>query len=245
MKLKVDFFRMGIMSSFHGLGEFLQTVEAQLEEAKHLELGRLRAEYQTVEVNNHEDEMSLVGEMHAELQIVERQFEETFTFTLRYSFVVSLFGLVETQLRAVCDKISEQKYLNLHLGDLSGRNLLDRTNKFLEKVAGLRGIPAEKCEVIIDLQKVRDCIVHSNGRVALSRDKQHIRHLCTRRTGLSLVEADLGLHAYAGIGGSGAEELLIIERSFCYEQLKAIQTIFADLFEQAGCFGPDHVDVTP
>lgn len=243
MKFRIDFFRAGVMSSFHGLGEFLQTVEAQLEEAKNLERGRLRAEYQAFEAKNREDEMSQAGELHAERQTVERQFEVTFTTTLRYSFVVSLFGQVESQLKAVCDTISKRKNLDLHLGDLSGRTLLARTNKFLEKVAGQRGVPNDQCEVINDLQKVRDCIVHTNGRVALSRDEQHIRRLCAKGSGISLVAADSGLHAYAGVGGTEAEELLIIERSFCYETLKATQRIFTDLFEQAGCFGPDHVEI--
>ncbi len=231
LNIKGDLFRISVMEELNDLSGFLDTVEAQLEEACHLERGRMQAAFDVFvakKPNMEEEEFdSHYSDLEEELRICQLEHTVIYTRTLRYSFIVSLFILVETRLKAMCDEISKRKKLNLSVGDFRG-SLFERTNKFFEKVVVAPTISTRSWEAIANLQKTRDCIVHAGGVVSESRDCDHIHRL---------IKNQIGLRLGSNLGERG---LLVIERLFCDRILKSVQAAFTEIFEKTGCFGPDH-----
>jgi hypothetical protein len=125
----------------------------------------------------------------------------------------------ETRLRAACDEIAKRRNLELKEKDLKGA-AIERAKVFLEKVAKTPVKDQETWQWLKDFQKVRDCIVHANGRIEMSRDKKRLNELCNK---------DLGLSIDAGS--------LTIEQEYCTKTLKMAQGFFDQIFLAAG-FGP-------
>jgi len=226
MKVVGDFFRIQVNIRFDDMAAFLKTIEAQLVETKQREQKRVESKLDCRTVVDAEDAAELADERQQELAGLDDRFS-AYSRIHRYSFIITLFILVETQLRAVCDEISKRKKLELRMNDLRG-DLRERTKTFLEKVATVLDISNGTWETMADLQKVRDCIVHTDGTVEESRDRDYIRNLIGRKEGLGMMPTALD------------EGKLSIECSFCEQALKAVTEAFREIFEKAGCFGLDH-----
>lgn len=156
-------------------------------------------------------------ELQTELYLFEERFKKDFPSKLRYSFVVLLQIIFETRLKAACDEIVKRKGLLLKERDLKGAPL-ERAKMFLHKVAYVRLKSDNPWQELNNHQKVRDCIVHANGEIALSRDKSQLEALSRRGVGISIND----------------EGFLDINREYCNRSLEMIRVFFEDLFDSAG-----------
>ena len=102
-----------------------------------------------------------------------------FPTTLRYSFVVALFIHVESKLTQLRDHLQSTKNLPVRMAHLNG-NLFERSKRYLSSIAELP-ISSLDWSAFEELMKVRDCIVHCNGNILLSRDQQYLRGLSANR----------------------------------------------------------------
>ena len=108
-----------------------------------------------------------------------------------------LFSMVERELqRLVANLDSEHGKQKLTPKDLRGSFLL-QTNKFTEVFYGLSLTKCPEYNAVIDLQKIRDCIVHCRGEVSLMNegDRKHLLKLKKTRPGflaLERTELDIG-----------------------------------------------------
>ncbi len=85
------------------------------------------------------------------------------------SFLLILFANFEESLNHLCD--GYQRYLNLKLGlkDIKGTGI-QRSTAYLEKVADFKLPGKSLWDSVLDIQKVRNCIVHSAGET----DDKHL-----------------------------------------------------------------------
>jgi hypothetical protein len=208
-----DMHRWDTEYSLSNLGDYLEVIESQFESARIAERSRIP---QKLNAGLSEEEYF---EWEAKVHAYKEQYEQVFPSNIRYSFIVLMHIFFETRLKDACDEISKRRNLTLTESDLNGSSI-ERANKFLDKIAGIKVKDHHTWQWLKDLQKIRDCIVHTNGRVSLSRDKNHIVSLCRKGKGLS-------------ING----ESLIIEKSYCSNSIKVIKIFFKHLFDSAG-FGP-------
>jgi hypothetical protein len=228
------------MSSFDELAEFRDIVEAQMQEVKHLDRARIIEEFKLFEPKDHDEEQLIWAEQNSELEVLDRKFAVTYPRISRYSFLTMLFMHIETNLKAVCVEIAKRKKLKYRASEFRG-TIFDQAKLFLVKEASLPPFAPAAWGSLTNLQKIRNCIVHCRGRVADSRDRAEIESLTTNNLGLSitppmfhgLTENDSFVDADEG--------LLQIEPVFCTTILKGIKSLFGQIFEKAGCFGPDHV----
>jgi hypothetical protein len=197
--------------AFSNLGDYLELIEGQFEILREKEQKKIP---QNPPAGLTEEELA---EWQADIIIFERRYFHDFPSIIRYSFVVQLHILLETRLKAICDEISKRKGLGLKESDFKG-SPIERVCVFLEKVMKLPVKEHSTWEWLKNLQKVRDCIVHSNGNIELSRDKKYLIDLCrNKRIGLSVESGTL-----------------MIDRDYCDESLKMINSFFQELFETAG-----------
>lgn len=241
MHFEFDLFRSVVMSSLDDLAEFRDILEAQMPEVKQLDRERIINEFKLFTADNRDEEELILAEQNTELEILDRKFAMTYPRISRYSFLTMLFMHIETNLKAVCVEIAKRKKLKYRASEFRG-TVFDQAKLFLIKEASLPSFAPAAWETLTNLQKLRNCIVHCGGRVADSRDRADIESLTTRK--------DLGLSItppmFPGLTKDDPfvdadEGLLQIEPIFCTTILEGIKSLFGQIFEKAGCFGPDHV----
>lgn len=210
-----DMHRWETEFAFDSLADYLDIIENQFESVRKLERNRIP---QNPPAGLSEEELA---EWQSEIQFFEDRYERDFPSKIRYSFVVLLYIVLETRLKAVCDEISKRRSLELRESDLKGA-AIERAKAFLEKVAKLPSGDRMVWQRVRDFQKVRDCVVHTNGQIERSRDKERLNKLCRE---------NLGLSSEAGS--------LMIERHYCTKMLEITKRYFGHLFDSAG-FGKQH-----
>ena len=160
-----------------------------------------------------------IGEFRTHEQHLEDKFELNLKVTLRYSFVVSMQIIFETRLRAFCDDVWKEKRLEVKIKDfIEGRGPIERAKIYLAKHVQIDfGQMPVWCR-LMNLQKVRDCIVHTNGFVVNSRDCNDLENLVGKNGGISLDEAD---H-------------LLLSEDYCRQSIDDIEVFFRHVFVHVG-----------
>jgi hypothetical protein len=122
---------------------------------------------------------------------VEAQFlEANFTYWLpkeeAYSIIVLLSSIVETQLLAYAGRTAEQKGCAFNRKDFKNK-VLNQLAAYIKKVSGSDLTKNERWEVMKDLQRLRNIIVHGAGKPD-EVQKHQLKQICKRRPGISLNE---------------------------------------------------------
>jgi len=84
--------------------------------------------------------------------------------SVRFNMVTDTYGFLEFWLKVLCDHHKSKSNLGLSHKDIRGNNDLSAYNKYLEKVAAIDMVPANKayCQ-LQDLRKVRNVIIHGGA----------------------------------------------------------------------------------
>ncbi|MFO1441292.1 MAG: hypothetical protein U1F81_23435 [Verrucomicrobiaceae bacterium] len=166
-----------------------------------------------------------IGEYRTHVQHLEDQYELNLKVIMRYSFVVSAHIIFETRLIAFCDEVWKEKSLEFQIKDFKqdkksqkSKGLVERARKYLTNHAKLDfgGMPAW-CR-LMNLQKVRNCIVHTNGFVDKCWDCDYLKYLAGKKCGISLDD----------------DGRLLLSDDFCRQNLDDLEVFFRDVFERAG-----------
>jgi hypothetical protein len=97
--------------------------------------------------------------------------DETLIPMHRYSCIVMLYITVERELRRLTDNLQVQKKQKLKVKELRG-SCLEQTNKFLAVFYDFEISQCPQYQALHDLQKIRNCIVHCQGDLALCNDQE-------------------------------------------------------------------------
>jgi len=154
-------------------------------------------------------------------QIHYQYYEHEFPSRLRYSFIILLYMILETQLRATCDSLKKEKDIELGLSDITGNDEIDRARKYIERVAGIKGLDTAKWSEPRTLQKVRNCLVHANGEIKQFKrdgDRKHIEQYAGQRKGLTI----------------DSWGFLSPAPAYCRNALSAVRELFRSIFEACG-----------
>lgn len=151
-----------------------------------------------------------------ELEEHSLRFGIKFPNMLRYSFIVLLFILFEQRTRSLCKEVRDRKNsLILKLNDLNG-GFVERVTLFLTKVVSLLPEDSVHWKELEILQKVRDCIVHTNGFLPDSRDRDFLAKFVTSKIGISCFD-----------------DYLTLEYEFCETMLKSVKNFFDTVYNAA------------
>jgi len=115
----------------------------------------------------------------------------------RNSCIVMLCTTVEVELRRLLKNLeSDFGPQKLSLKDIKGNSYLDTVSKFIETFYNIQLSACPDFLALHDLQKIRDCIIHCLGEVALSRDSVYLIKLNKRRKGFfAHAQSDLNIGA--------------------------------------------------
>ncbi|MBI5301389.1 MAG: hypothetical protein HY868_04560 [Chloroflexi bacterium] len=162
-------------------------------------------------------------EMVEEIDSVKEIYENYFPHFLRYSLIVTIVMILETQMIRLCDKIKLDRGLSMRSKDLKG-DTLNQCKRYLEDVANL-SLEQSLWDHIVDLSKVRNCIVHAMGDIELSNDRNHLRELVRRNQGLRI-----GDTVFSGL----EKNILDLSPEYCRRSIQNVLTLFDNIFKAAG-----------
>lgn len=175
VRIDIDLFRLDVSIIFHSLWEYIRTIEDQIE--------KLSTDgYKRIQATLYEDD----SQRDMELQNHEYLFSEVLPRSFRYSCVVSLYSSLEVTMNKLCDELRKRKKLKRSLQDLKEKgNVLKRTEKYIERVAEIN-LPKTPNNLLNDLTKIRNCIVHAGGDIEGSKGAKKLLQIVNRTPGLSI-----------------------------------------------------------
>lgn len=141
-----------------------------------------------------------------------------FARSLRYSFVVLLFMVIENTLNQLCELIRNSHHLAIRVTDLRG-DAIERYKTYLHRLAAFPSVNWSQLE---DLAVVRNCLVHTLGHIEQSRDRDRLQRLVAEDKGIVVIN-DLW-----------RETTLIIKAKYCSYAITIAQEFFDALFDGAG-----------
>jgi len=218
MKIRLNPVVVDTQYALFVLSQYLDTMEAQLLQSQASERAKFTEQ---IAQENLVDDVDVQSALQDHYQF----FEKDFPSRLRYSFVVLLYIVLETQSRALCRHLASKTCSDKTLNDMQGHNLLDRLKTFLKDVRGIRLAESDFWVGLHDIRKIRDCIVHGNGNpseLKKQKDRDHIARYAMRGKGIT----------------TDSWSFLKIEKQFCQSALKVVEEFFTEVFEACG-FEPE------
>lgn len=210
MDMRID--GIVVLCTIDSLKKYLDLVEAKIKEV-------WEKERKEIESDNpaDEEERDIQGSI---LRGVDLGYETELYPAMRYSFIVLVHIVTETELRKFCSTIQKERKLTISLSDLKG-SAIDQTWTFLSKVVGIpsNDLPTAEWEKLRSLQKIRNCIAHAHGWVRDSgRDETFLKQFALTGSGVTI----------------GPEGRLQIEKVYCDQQLDNLRSLFIHLFKLLG-----------
>lgn len=158
-----------------------------------------------------------IDEYLNERRVARTLHDEIMTPMFRYSAVVTLFSTLETELRRLGDNVVETKQTPIGYRDLKGP-IIEQISRLLEAFCDIRVKQLPSYPQVLALQRVRDCIVHSNGEPSMSRDREFLVGLNGKNLG---IEVDVRMP-------------IEISARFIYLGVIAVRDLFGDMFTALG-----------
>lgn len=92
-------------------------------------------------------------------------FETHFPNLQRRSALITVFSFLENELDELCRLCQEEQSLKIAIKDISGKGI-ERATTYLDKIVGINtGRSAPIWRELTSIQKVRNIIVHQNGKL--------------------------------------------------------------------------------
>ncbi|GAW97291.1 MULTISPECIES: hypothetical protein [Colwellia] len=141
---------------------------------------------------------------------------ETLPSIQRKSELISMYTILENGLNQVCKIFQDEIQNPVKLSDLSSHGIIDKSKKYLEKVALIK-FPSgagSDWEEIIFIQQIRNAFVHNEGLV-----KEGNKKLITYINNSKFFELK-------------ADSKLLINKGFSWYCLQVFQDFFTSLFSE-------------
>lgn len=206
-----DFRRFETEHAVSSLQRYLQIMDVQMQEAYRFEREAMNKKGPE---SDHEEDREI---WRQEQDALQNLFEDQLRPAMYYSFITLVHTIFETRLKAFCADNKKQQNSLIDSTDFKG-SPIEQARKYLTKVCGFDVQKRQEWQRLLKFQRVRDCIVHTNGELTESRDEKEIRLLIAERIGLEI--SDFGR--------------LVVTKPFCDEYLSCLDRFFRGLFDDAG-----------
>jgi hypothetical protein len=218
MKWDTVFFRNLSLTTFDSLNDYFETIDQQLMTVKEGDRKRINGDIKELEL----DEEQRYAEWDLALQKHTTTYDMLYTNFLHYSFVVLLFLVMNDWLHRLCLAVEDIKNPPNPVP-----NNLKGYKQYLTDAQVL--VDDRLWEVADNLQKVRDCIVHTSGNVSRSRDKKHLRTMAQRKMGIKIssrTDIDDEEPLYL------ENDMLIIQPAYCKSTISNIKLLIEGLCDK-------------
>lgn len=219
MKWDTVFFHNLSLATFNGLNDYYAVMELQLKTLKDNDRKEIEEEIQKLGLSDQEG----FAEWDMAMQNHTATFDMMYTNFFRYSFITLIFLALEDWLYKLCLAAQDVKGVT----NSPQKHSLEEYRKFLN--GANISVSNRLWEVAYDLQKVRDCIVHTSGDVTRSKDEKYLRAMAKSKKGVKISN-----YVY-----SGDEEplyldhdMLLIQPDYCTSAIKNIKVLIEGLCDE-------------
>ncbi len=109
---------------------------------------------------------------------------DIFPYFFRQSTFIGLYSFLENRLYSLCDNLQRIKGYKIKISDLNGKNYIEKSKKYLKLIVGLETDDMNALwNKITEYQKIRNCLVHSNGSI---NDNQPLYKIVAANSSLEL-----------------------------------------------------------
>ena len=223
------------MAQFEALADYIRYVEAQIQNTHHSTKNQIHSDNPAPPDTSDESVQEWLCLRQQDIDECDRRYTVDFRRILRFTALMNVFTLVESNLSLLAQEIAKRNNLALDMEDLQAKGLVKRFSKFWSKVAKLQWWEDPGWNALQDIEQLRNCIAHRNGVV--QENERRIQGLLSSNRGVRKV----GLNEH--LADPDEAGTLEIEERFCREAVEQMTALFRDIFNRAGCFGPDHVRV--
>ncbi|MDP2606428.1 MAG: hypothetical protein Q8S00_28130 [Deltaproteobacteria bacterium] len=212
----VDPFIIDTLVWLESVRTYLKEMETAIPQA------RLRAGQKMSEAAKHQNWSE--DALQLETDIIESRFDTDLPKLLRYSVVVLLHTIVETQLFRLANHLREKNKFSLKVTDFKGRPF-DQAKLYFDKVVNLRISNDPAWDKLMDLSTLRDIIAHRGGRQGIDSTHQE-----TVNKLIGKYKDEIRL-----IGSpNNPDSEIEISNAFCRTFLDLIENFFDRLFKASG-----------
>ena len=221
-KSDTSYFRDLSLATFDGLNEYHGVMELQLKTLKVNDRKKIEDDIKKLDLSSEEgfEEWDLAMQNHI------ATFDMMYTNFFRYSFIILVFLAMEDWLHKLCLATQDVKGIT----NSPQKHSLEDYRKYLNEANIC--VSNKLWEVAYDLQKVRDCIVHTSGDVTCSRDEEYLRAMAQRNKDIKIYNSDNQLD-------TGDEEplylendMLLIKSDYCESIIKNIKVLIEKLCDK-------------
>lgn len=103
-----------------------------------------------------------LGDHFIETQVLDEKYHSVARLSA-YAITTLLYSVLETQLFGLAERVGRAKNSNLTVRDVRGRPL-EQAQIYLERVGGLDVAKDPAWSSFLDLQRIRNIVVHANGK---------------------------------------------------------------------------------
>lgn len=216
VKIHIEPLVLDTFTWLHGVRSFAQTVGTAMTDAR---LKELEALQRAAACEGWDD-----GDYSAARQELDTLFDFVVPRFSTYAVLVLLHSLVETQLHAFAQRLQKDRVLTLAVDEIKGREI-ERVKVYLTKVAGISIGQDPGWQELMNLQVLRNVIVHRRG-VRPGIGKRH--HEDVERM-LKLYKGDLTVVPRYTSGSD-----LHVSTNLCEHFISEVNGFFTRLFKDAG-----------
>jgi len=98
------------------------------------------------------------------------RYKETFPRIFLNSFHVSAYSLLESETLAIAHKIGKKQKQVFDVFDIKGGDYLNSASLYIERLTGIKANQFDMWNTLRDAQRIRNIIVHLNGRLSEPND---------------------------------------------------------------------------
>ena len=225
MKIKISFGRELTLATFSGVSRYCEVLENYLTTASDNEKDLIRKKIEDMELDP--------ALAYEEFELAMQEHDMTFNMLLpnffRYSFIVLLCQVIESKL---CE-IAELTYN--HKKDLPApphpkNDIIKEYKKYFTNEVAILGL---KWDILLDLYKVRNCIVHASGDVKGHKYESFLRQLAQNKIGIHISDPTFikkgNLHPlYLD------NDRLVLEHKYCIDASHEVMEFFEKMLDDIG-----------
>tara|TARA_R110002051_G_C8619101_1_gene483014 strand:- start:113 stop:778 length:666 start_codon:yes stop_codon:yes gene_type:complete len=191
----------------HGLFEDLMNFEELIKETKIYLAEKIKTHKKLPELNPTDERFGMVI-----------NFEYFYPSILWKSLLLSIYFQTESALDQICQNLKKSNNYELTLKDIQGNGIF-RSSLYLKKVCGIKApFQTENWSKIIDFNKVRNILVHSDGILSNSNNK--LKTICKKYDGIVMTEM------------TDDEISITIMEEFCSLMLDNVQELFNKIYSE-------------
>lgn len=144
--------------------DFIEETSSELD----LKINQIEKNFEKIKDSDNEDEYSDI--LIDEYWKYDKMFSK-FTYN---PMLLSVYGFLEHWLKRLCEFDNRKGFSNISVADLSGRNYIEKSRLYLEKVALISLTELEKdWKRIQKIQQIRNLITHHNSNIFKGGSKKN------------------------------------------------------------------------